>query len=102
MCVQARAHKAEASTKLEQLQRDIAELSSLSPDLVDKENEATRALHEVGDPLPFLRLLMSSCPMLQVFMLYTVTTVVEDCWVPACIRDVWHTCAQCIFSLHVF
>lgn len=44
---QARAHKAEATTKLEQLQRDIAELSSLSPDLVEEENKATRALSEV-------------------------------------------------------
>ena len=32
--VQARSRKVEAQSKLEQLQRDIAELSSLSPDTV--------------------------------------------------------------------
>ncbi|CAL8470940.1 g10482 [Coccomyxa elongata] len=42
----ARARKAEATTKLEQLQRDIAELSSLSPDLVEEENEAARNLNQ--------------------------------------------------------
>lgn len=51
---QARARKAEATTKLEQLQRDIAELSSLSPDLVEEENEAARTLNEVA-------LLSTSC-----------------------------------------
>ena len=38
----------EAQSKLEQLQKDIAELSSLSPDTVAAEEEVTRKLQEVG------------------------------------------------------
>ena len=46
--VQARSRKVEAQSKLEQLQRDIAELSSLSPDTVAAEEEVTQKLQEVG------------------------------------------------------
>ena len=46
--VQARSRKVEAQSKLEQLQRDIAELSSLSPDTVASEEEVTHKLQQVG------------------------------------------------------
>lgn len=46
--VQARSRKVEAQSKLEQLQRDIAELSSLSPDTVATEEEVTHKLQQVG------------------------------------------------------
>lgn len=39
----------EAQSKLEQLQKDIAELSSLSPDTVAAEEEVTRKLQEVRE-----------------------------------------------------
>ena len=45
---QARSRKVEAQSKLEQLHRDIAELSNLSPDTVAAEEEVTRKLQEVG------------------------------------------------------
>ncbi len=48
MLAQARSRKVEAQSKLEQLQRDIAELSSLSPDTVAAEEEVTQKLQEVG------------------------------------------------------
>ena len=50
MCVgamQARARKVEAQSKLEQLQKDLAELSNLSPDTVAAEEHVTRKLQEV-------------------------------------------------------
>ena len=46
--VQARSRKVEAQSKLEQLQRDIAELSSLSPHTVATEEEVTHKLQQVG------------------------------------------------------
>ena len=46
--LQARSRKVEAQSKLEQLHRDIAELSSLSPNTVAAEEEVTRKLQEVG------------------------------------------------------
>ena len=51
--VQARARKTAAQMKLEQLQKDIAELASLSPKHVAEEEEVTRKLNEVHRP-PFL------------------------------------------------
>lgn len=49
--MQARSRKVEAQSKLEQLQRDIAELSSLSPDTVAAEEEVTQKLQQVR-PMP--------------------------------------------------
>ncbi len=45
--LQARARKVEVQTKLEQLQQDIAELSSLTPEQAQAEEAATAALLEV-------------------------------------------------------
>lgn len=45
--VQARARKVDAQSKLEQLQKDIAELSSLTPEQAQAEEAATTALEEV-------------------------------------------------------
>ena len=44
---QARSRKVEAQSKLEQLQRDIAELSNLSPETVAAEEEVTHKLQQV-------------------------------------------------------
>jgi hypothetical protein len=51
---QARARKVDAASKLEQLQRDIGELSSLSPEDVEAEEAAIAAIEEVRqkDVLP--------------------------------------------------
>ena len=50
--VQARSRKVEAQSKLEQLQRDIAELSSLSPETVAAEEEVTHKLQQVPTLCP--------------------------------------------------
>lgn len=49
--LQARARKVDAGSKLEQLQRDIAELSSLSPEAVQAEEAGIAAIEEVRHDL---------------------------------------------------
>ena len=48
--VQARSRKVEAQSKLEQLQRDIAELANLSPETIAAEEEITHKLQQVRSP----------------------------------------------------